>query len=94
MVMREIRKISFISCVKGNFVNDEGENIEYFTVHFFPVNDLGELSDVPESMGVKKEIAPLFRNITRGTLLNVTIEGFVKKPKVVEFSPENFEVEE
>lgn len=93
MVMREFRRLSFISCVKGNFVNDNGENIEYFTVHFFPVDDLGKISDVPESMGVKKEIAHLFQNVTKGTLLNVTIEGFVKKPKVVELT-QDFEVED
>ena len=93
MLIRQEKRISFISCVKGNFLNESGENIEYYTLHFFPLDENGNISDIPENVGVKKDVAPLFQNVRRGAVLTVTLEGFVKKAHVINFITTEYEVE-
>lgn len=85
MILSKRMQIQFVSCVRGEFQDETGEMREYYDLHYFPVDADGTIGDVPEKVGVPKELVPSFASVKRGAILDVMLTSYVKRPKVSEF---------
>lgn len=82
MLTYSVQKVSFWSLLKKNFQNAEGENVEYYEVVGFSVDENGNVSDEPVTFGVKKDAVPLISQLNRGEFVTLRLEAFVKKARV------------
>ena len=81
-IMHEIVKGKFISFAEKNFTSENGEVINYYVLHYFPVEKDGTVIMEPEKTGVNKKVAEKFKNFKEGDLITMQLEAYVTKSKV------------
>lgn len=82
MLMYSTMKVEFRAIRPRSFQNENGEEIAYVELVGFEVDDNGNVTDNPVSFSVKKEAVSSFSGLSKGEIIQVRLEGYVKKARV------------
>lgn len=75
-------KVEFRAILSKSFKNEKGDEISYFEFIGFEIDENGNVTDNPVSFSVKKEAVANFSGFSKGEILQLRLESFVKKARI------------